>query len=159
MSTPTDHDSGLDRLLFVALQVSIECTSSRLRFCRTTSLRITPLRSIAVRLVTSLSLRYQETVGAGLPAAEKRIPFNSRVVNCSALTTAQRAIRTRREFNAASSSSSSSSDAKINYRDPNPAEDQSDEDASLTIRRIESALRCDRAIAIAGNLAYFCDER
>lgn len=68
MSTRTDDDSGIDLLLFVALQVSIEWTSSRLKFCMTISLRVTPLFGVVVRLVTNLSLRYQDTIGAGLPA-------------------------------------------------------------------------------------------
>lgn len=68
MSTRTDDDSGIDLLLFVALQVSSEYTSPRPKFCITISLRVTPSCSVVVRLVTNLSLRYQDTVGAGLPA-------------------------------------------------------------------------------------------
>lgn len=34
----------------------------------TISLRVTPLLGVVVRLVTNLSLRYQDTIGAGLPA-------------------------------------------------------------------------------------------
>lgn len=68
MSTLTDDDSGIDLLLFVALQVSTEWTSSRPKFCITISLRVTPLRSALLLLLTNLSLRYQDTIGAGLPA-------------------------------------------------------------------------------------------
>lgn len=77
MSTRTDDDSGIDLLLFVALQVSTVWTSSRLKFCITISLRVTPLRSTVIRLVTNLSLRYQDTVGAGLPTEIHQFRFSS----------------------------------------------------------------------------------
>lgn len=77
MSTRTDDDSGIDLLLFVALQVSIEWTSSRLKFCITISLRVTLLLGVVVRLVTNRSLRYQDTIGAGLPAEKKLYHFVS----------------------------------------------------------------------------------
>lgn len=76
MSTRIDDDSGIDLLLFVALQVSTEWTSSRLKFCITISLRVTPLFGVVVRLVTNLSLRYQDTIGAGLPAETHRFRFS-----------------------------------------------------------------------------------
>jgi len=72
MSTRTDEDSGIDLLLFVALQVSTEWTSSRLKFCTMISLRVTSLFGIVVRFVTNLSLRYQDTIGAGLPTETGR---------------------------------------------------------------------------------------
>lgn len=68
MSTWTEEESGIDLLLFVALQVSIERTSSRPKFFITSSLRVTPLLTVTVLLLISLSLRCQDTVGAGLPA-------------------------------------------------------------------------------------------
>lgn len=77
MSTRTDDDSGIDLLLFVALQVSTVWTSSRLKFCITISLRVTSLRSTVIRLVTNLSLRYQDTVGAGLPTEIHQFRFSS----------------------------------------------------------------------------------
>lgn len=77
MSTRTDDDSGSDLLLFVALQVSTEWTSSRLKFCITISLRVTPLLGVVVRLLTNLSLRYQDTIGAGLPTETGRSRFSS----------------------------------------------------------------------------------
>lgn len=64
------EDSGSDLLLFVALQVSSERTSSRPKFFITISLRVTPLRTFIVLLFMKLLLRYQVTVGGGLPAKE-----------------------------------------------------------------------------------------
>lgn len=46
----------------------------------TSSLRVTPLRTVTVLLLTSLSLRCQETVGEGLPAETRQIPFLIRTV-------------------------------------------------------------------------------
>lgn len=63
-------------MLFVALQVSTERTSSRPKFLITSSLRITPLRIVTVLLLTSLSLRCQETVGDGLPAENASNPIS-----------------------------------------------------------------------------------
>ena len=57
----------MDLLLFVALQVSIERTSFRPKFFITSSLRVTPFLTVTVLLLTSLSSRCQDTVGAGLP--------------------------------------------------------------------------------------------
>jgi len=87
MSTPTDDDSGFDLLLFVALQVSTEWTSSRSKFCTAISLRVTPFRTVVVRLFTNLSLRYQDTVGAGLPAE------NTRQSRCGLLRAWQKSLR------------------------------------------------------------------
>lgn len=66
----------MDLLLFVALQVSMERTSSRPKFFITSSLRVTPFLTVTVLLLTSLSSRCQDTVGAGLPVETHHFHFS-----------------------------------------------------------------------------------
>lgn len=65
-------ERGIDLLLLVALQVSVERTSLLPKFLITSSFRATPFLTVTVLLLTSFSSRYQDTVGVGLPERKKR---------------------------------------------------------------------------------------
>lgn len=69
-------ERGIDLLLLVALQVSVERTSFLPKFLITSSFRATPFLTVTVLLLTSFSSRYQDTVGVGLPERKKRFPPN-----------------------------------------------------------------------------------
>lgn len=65
-------ERGIDLLLLVALQVSVERTSFLPKFLITSSFRATPFLTVTVLLLTSLSSLYQDTVGVGLPATMEK---------------------------------------------------------------------------------------